>query len=41
MWRKCSQIRSVLATMEGGEFAAFEAFEEQCEATRVAEGGGH
>lgn len=41
MWRKCSEIRSVLATMEGGEFAAFEAFEEQCIATRVREAGGH
>ena len=38
MWRKCSEVRSVLATMEGGDFAAFEAFEEQCLATRVSEG---
>jgi hypothetical protein len=41
MWRKCSEVRSVLATMEGGQFAAFEAFEEQCIATRVREAGGH
>ena len=41
LWRKCATIRALLAEMEGGDYAQFEAFSDKCAATLAAAGGGH
>ena len=42
LWHKCSGIREVLASVEGGQFAQFEAFAEKCDAVLVQQqGSGH
>ena len=42
LWHKCSGIREVLASVEGGQFAEFEAFAEKCDAVLVQQqGSGH
>ena len=40
LWHKCSGVREVLASVEGGQFAQFEAFAEKCDAVLV-QGNGH